>query len=205
MRKQRRCDPDKEQWWRDLLEQFQKSGLPFKKFCAREKISPNTFQYWRRELRERDAEGGIVTTISKGDNRPSELPEKIDFWTRILEEIERYPGSIRSFCSSRGISSGSLHYWTTRLKKMNLVPRTPKENESDGTDLAFVQARVVDDQAVERDVQNPREQPDSDRIEIRLSDGTVIAAPNALRIDTLIQLVNGLRGEARPLSNCGLV
>ncbi len=58
MRKPRKIDFEKEQYWRTVLYHFQNSGLSFKKFCQQEKISPNTFQYWRKVLRDRDAERG---------------------------------------------------------------------------------------------------------------------------------------------------
>lgn len=65
--------------WREIFLRFQSRGLPFKKFCELEKISANTFQYWRHELRSRDEALGI-SSISAGDNRPADLQEKIDYW-----------------------------------------------------------------------------------------------------------------------------
>jgi hypothetical protein len=120
MRKPREVDPEKEQRWRQVFLRFQASGLPFKKFCSQENISANTFQYWRRELQHRDQERGLDSTIKKGDNRPSKMQERITFWLGVINEINVHPGSIRGYCRSRGISSGSLHFWEKKLKSMKL-------------------------------------------------------------------------------------
>lgn len=121
MRKPRAVDREKERRWRAIFAQFQRSGLPFRKFCRQEKISPNTFQYWRRELRMRDEARGTASDIRKGDNRPSDLQHKIGHWLQIIDEINAYNGSINSYCRNHGVSSGSLHYWEKQLREMKLT------------------------------------------------------------------------------------
>jgi transposase-like protein len=69
-------DLDKEERWRSVFERFRETQLPFREFCERENINPNTFQYWRRELRKRDEARGVNSKIKKGDNRPSQMDEK---------------------------------------------------------------------------------------------------------------------------------
>lgn len=188
-RRRRKVDPEKERHWRNLLKRFQKSGQPFKTFCASENISPNTFQYWRRELRRRDEEQGRISAISKGDNRPTRLHEQIRHWTRIIEEIKAYSGSVRSFCETRGISSGNLHYWKKRLKDMKLLDGSPQSTKRPAH-VNFVPVRVTNS-----DEERKREgrRAESNQIEIILSDGTAIAASPEISVDTLLKLVNGLR------------
>jgi transposase-like protein len=121
MRKPRKVDENKEKYWRQMLAAFQRGGLPFREFCRRENISPNTFQFWRRELRKRDEARGVTSTVSKGDNRPSKLQQNIDYWLRIIDEINSHDGSVNSYCRSHHLSSGSLHYWEKRLREMKLT------------------------------------------------------------------------------------
>src|SRR5271155_714764 len=73
MRKKRKLDPDKEKHWRAVMEKFRTSEMTFRDFCAAENISPNTFQFWRRELRLRDEAAGVVSSISKGENKPLQV------------------------------------------------------------------------------------------------------------------------------------
>ncbi len=181
VRRKVRRDPEREKYWREVFKRFQKSGLPFKKFCAQEGISPNTFQFWRRELRERDEELGIVSKVSKGDNRPSKLPEQIEYWNRVIDEIDAHPGSQRDYCRSHGVSSGNLHHWRKRLKELNLPDKTSVNEPAAKPE--FVPMHVVDfvTESVNR------------QIDITLNDGTRIAAPTDVSLDVLLKLVNGLR------------
>lgn len=146
MRKPRTVDKEKEEYWRRVFAQFQASGLPFKKFCVQENISANTFQYWRRELRHRDEVRGVTSTISKGDNRPSNLQQKIDYWLRIIDEINAHDGSVNSYCRSHGVASGSLHFWERRLREMKLTNgvRRDRPNGHSSSGL-FAPVQVLDD------------------------------------------------------------
>jgi len=120
--------------------------LPFKKFCELEKISANTFQYWRRELRNRDESRGVASLISTGDNRPSDLQEKIDYWLGVIDSINSHKGSIRQFCCSHGIASGSLHFWEKRLKSLKLTKGiTRKAPEEPNQGIQFSPVTVLDD------------------------------------------------------------
>ena len=166
-RKPRTVDRDKEHHWREVFLRFQSTGLPFRKFCALENISANTFQYWRRELRNRDEKLGISSAISTGDNRTSVLQEKIDFWLGIINAINSHNGSIRGFCRSHGISSGSLHFWEKRLKSMKLTDgmakRMPEEQEQR---IQFSQVKVLDDTAESNQDEKKREDNDSPLAEV---------------------------------------
>jgi transposase-like protein len=141
--KPRAIDKEKEDYWRKIFACFQISGLAFKKFCVQEGISPNTFQYWRRELRKRDEARGITSLISKGDNRPSKFQQNVEYWLTVIDEINAYEGSVRSYCLSHGISSGSLHFWEKRLMEMKLTNGVRKNDQA--SDPLFVPMQVLDD------------------------------------------------------------
>jgi hypothetical protein len=54
MSKHQQRDPRKEQFWRRKLEQWRRSGLSVRAFCARHGLTEPTFYFWRRTLAQRD-------------------------------------------------------------------------------------------------------------------------------------------------------
>lgn len=121
-------DPEREAHWRRILERFRKSGEPFRKFCSRENLSPNTFQAWRKKLRLRDEAEGKISTIKKGENRPSTLNESLAYWKAVLQAMQAYPGSANMFCREHRISSGTLHYWRKRIEELDNTKLAESEN-----------------------------------------------------------------------------
>ena len=47
-------DPGKEQRWRQLIGQWQRSGLSVRAFCQRQHVTVPSFYAWRRRLQQRD-------------------------------------------------------------------------------------------------------------------------------------------------------
>ncbi len=47
-------DPRKQQHWRHLIDQWQRSGLSVRAFCQRQHLAVPSFYAWRRTLRQRD-------------------------------------------------------------------------------------------------------------------------------------------------------
>ena len=52
----RRRNPQREQFWREAMASWRKSGMSVRAFCARRALSEPSFYFWRRELRERGAQ-----------------------------------------------------------------------------------------------------------------------------------------------------
>jgi hypothetical protein len=52
----RHRDPAKEHRWRQILRDWKVSGKSRNQFCRERGLSTNTFDYWRREIAQRDAE-----------------------------------------------------------------------------------------------------------------------------------------------------
>ena len=50
-------DPEKEAFWRMVVQEQQKSDLSIRNFCRTEGLTESLFYAWRRELRHRDQEG----------------------------------------------------------------------------------------------------------------------------------------------------
>lgn len=189
MRKKRVLDVEKERFWRKLFARFVKSKLPFRQFCKIEKISPNTFQYWRKELRKRDEERGVTSKITKGENNSSKFTENVKHWRQVLAALDEFEGSDREFCRKYLISSGSLHYWRSKL---NLLEDTDAPG-ADATPKVMIPVKVLRsrpafDAAVQPDLLQDQ------RIEIRLEHGRLLFLPSTTPVDLLIQLLNGLGG-----------
>jgi hypothetical protein len=49
-------DLAREKFWRNAIKRQIESGLSQNKFCEREKLSANTFSFWKRLIRKRDSE-----------------------------------------------------------------------------------------------------------------------------------------------------
>lgn len=192
MRKPRSIDLQKERNWRKILLEFQSSGLPFKKFCAYKGLSPNTFQYWKKRLRERDEARGVQSTVRKGDNRPSEFEAKSEYWRSILDALQKFSGSQREFCRQNGIASGTLDQWRKRLNSP-VEPENEREPESNVRTPLLVPVRLSDDAASKPIIPpSPFEEP---RIEIVLKDGNRLLVPSVLPMPFLLELINGLPGS----------
>jgi transposase-like protein len=49
-------DEQRERDWRSVLTRFRHGGLSVREFCRREGVPESAFYFWRRTLRDRDAE-----------------------------------------------------------------------------------------------------------------------------------------------------
>jgi hypothetical protein len=49
-------DPTKERRWRRLLQQWRRSGMTGRDFCAEHQLSEPSFYTWKREIARRDHE-----------------------------------------------------------------------------------------------------------------------------------------------------
>jgi hypothetical protein len=56
-------DPAKELRWRQLIDQWQRSGLSVRAFCQRQRLAVPSFYVWRRTFRQRDANACPVTFL----------------------------------------------------------------------------------------------------------------------------------------------
>lgn len=56
MAKGRQRDPEREAYWRQMLERHRKSGLSVRAYCIREGLRESACHAWRRILQHRDLE-----------------------------------------------------------------------------------------------------------------------------------------------------
>lgn len=78
-------DPQREQFWREVLKRHASSGLSVREFCRREQLAETSFFAWRRTIRQRDEE-----------QQPSEQPA---FVPATLTDTSREPSIVLQLAS----------------------------------------------------------------------------------------------------------
>jgi hypothetical protein len=91
----RRCDPQRQRHWEEVMRRWREGGQAVRAFCRAEGVRESAFYFWRQELARRghrvDAkngsrpEGGPVTPVSRSSSRisprrgpmPSFLPVRV--------------------------------------------------------------------------------------------------------------------------------
>lgn len=89
-RKARR-NPEKEQFWREMIREQGGTGKSVRQFCVEKRLNENLFYGWRRELKLRDGEktgaGGFVELLRSGaGNAGSGVSIRVDEWLSIAVE-----------------------------------------------------------------------------------------------------------------------
>jgi transposase len=56
MMAKRQRNPDRERFWRHIFSAWQGSGQTIREYCEQHDLTQTSFHYWRRELRQRDAQ-----------------------------------------------------------------------------------------------------------------------------------------------------
>jgi len=70
-------DRGKEQFWRRVIRQWQKSGLSVRAFCRQQRLSEPSFYGWRRTLAERETEGPRFVPVCVVEEAPRPRPPEI--------------------------------------------------------------------------------------------------------------------------------
>ena len=82
-------DPEKEAFWRMVVQEQQKSNLSIRQFCRTEGLTESLFYAWRRELRRRDQEHTSapidLSTDAENNNRAACTDQL--YPVRILENL----------------------------------------------------------------------------------------------------------------------
>jgi len=60
---------DRDQFWRDQVEQQKRSGLSVAAYCRRERISEASYYYWKRRLAETNEKDKPTTESREGSGR----------------------------------------------------------------------------------------------------------------------------------------
>ncbi len=77
-------DLSKEQYWRRVFRQWQRSGLTGRDFCAQHGLRESNFYAWRRELACRDQEPQAAT----GAARAATAPPSADGLTPVFLQLK---------------------------------------------------------------------------------------------------------------------
>jgi len=99
-------DPEKEAFWRMVVQEQQKSELSIRQFCRTEGLTESLFYAWRRELRRRDQKDTNTTIDPPLDapNNKDASPKNQLYPVRILQDTpdSRNPDSASLTIESPG-------------------------------------------------------------------------------------------------------
>lgn len=99
------CAPEKERYWRSVLEQFESTGLNGKEFCRREGIKYTLFADWRQRIRHRNDDG--IQAIERTDAE----------WIEIIEAARKNPDGVREYLEKARINEKAYYKRFNRLRR----------------------------------------------------------------------------------------
>ena len=73
-----RRDPAKELFWRQMLRQWQTSGLSVREFCTQQQVSQASFYFWRRIIAQRDQQAGNHMPATPDNNDTDSTSNQAD-------------------------------------------------------------------------------------------------------------------------------
>jgi transposase-like protein len=68
---------EKEEFWRLVLDEYQRSGLTARAFCEQQGISAPSFYAWRRKIQKRDSRGRQTPTADQNCMVPVNIVDTI--------------------------------------------------------------------------------------------------------------------------------
>jgi hypothetical protein len=77
----RSADPRREQFWRETIAAWEKSGRSIRDFCSSRQVSESSFHAWRRTLLERDCQRPVTRP------GPTLVPVRVVPDTAVLEVV----------------------------------------------------------------------------------------------------------------------
>jgi transposase-like protein len=60
-KRNRRCDPQKQSYWEEVVRRREKSGHTVRDYCRAEGLRESAFYFWRRKLARRSQPSGVVS------------------------------------------------------------------------------------------------------------------------------------------------
>jgi transposase-like protein len=84
----RQRDPERERFWRRTFSAWQASGQTIREYCEQHHVTETSFHYWRRELRQRDAQ------VSKRHASPAFVPVRVIPSTTVAVKIRCPSGHV---------------------------------------------------------------------------------------------------------------
>ena len=105
----------KEQYWREVLPRFAKSGLTQAEFCRQEKLSVQCFGWWKREIAKRDAK-----TAKKGSSQAASKQSLLAAWRKIIARFNTSGLSKEDFCKKEGIKPAAFSWWRGEISRRDV-------------------------------------------------------------------------------------
>jgi len=66
-----RRDPQRQRYWRGVIEQQAASGQSVRAWCRRHRVAESAFYFWRGELARRNAQANTTPPSASGATKPS--------------------------------------------------------------------------------------------------------------------------------------
>jgi transposase len=117
-RRGRQPDPVKEQFWRDAIQCWERSGLSIRAFCAEQALSEFSFHAWRRTIARRDQPASSPVP-ERRDPVPAFVPVRVTGAPLALAtpSLEVVLGSGRTVRVSPGFDPATLRHLLAVLEE----------------------------------------------------------------------------------------
>jgi len=168
----------KEQFWRNVLQRCEESGLSQAEFCKRENLNPNNLSHWKREITLRDAR-----RISSKAKREPSMDSRLNYWRSVVADFNISGLSKDDFCKREKIKPAAFTWWRAELIRKDTTKRSDVAPPVDIFLPLSVSAELKTGSALNR------RQPIA---EIDLVSGTVRLFDSANK-ETLVTLFRALR------------
>lgn len=119
-------DPAREQYWRDMIDKYQASGMSKTEFCAAEGIKASALCFWERTIKKRDYERMVEARQEKREAREkarrkaskeklkaksAKQTRREDFWRRALARFAASGLTKEQFCDQERLFAPTFSYW----------------------------------------------------------------------------------------------
>jgi len=98
--------------WKEILEDWQKSGLSLKRYCEQRDIIHSAFSRWRNKLLSSGPESLALPKKNQPQPPRFHTPEQ---WKEFIEEWQKGELSVAAYCSAKGLSRSSFQKWQEKL------------------------------------------------------------------------------------------
>ena len=85
-------DLGKEEYWRRVIERWQRSGLSVAAYCRREDLAACSLHWWRQELKRRDSENPAFLPVQVADALSASVKNEIEIVLTSGRRIAVRPG-----------------------------------------------------------------------------------------------------------------
>jgi hypothetical protein len=188
-KKRFRRDPEKEQLWRQRLDEQKKSNLKIVDYCRRTGLSAASFHWWKNEIRKRDDENNKhVDNLFQKANETCQVKENTK------DTLSPKPGLTKNT-----LSAPKPCLETPKQENRHADPAvrpTEKNHAPAFAEISLTSTTTNKERPLEDHIAGNSSK--SHGIEIVLNTGRLIRIRNRSDIDLLIAVTDALEGKTTP-------